>query len=187
MHEDRARWDARYADAPLASPVAPIALAASADARALLPSSGRAVDVACGTGAQALWLAAAGFGVVALDVSPVAAELVRRGAVSVGLHDRIEARVHDLDDGLPGDLHDVDVVVCQRFRDPRLYAQMIEVLRPGGIAVVTVLSGVGLDVDAGPHHARPGEMVNALAAVDAEIVFHHEEAGQASIVARRRG
>ena len=35
------------------------------------------------------------------------------------------------------------MVVCQRFRDPRLYPQLVERLAPGGLLVVTVLSEVG--------------------------------------------
>jgi len=37
----------------------------------LLPAPGRALDVACGRGTVAVWLARRGFGVDAVDVSPV--------------------------------------------------------------------------------------------------------------------
>ena len=52
---DAERWDARYADQPLADARRPDALTDELATR--LPSGGRALDVACGAGGQSLWLA----------------------------------------------------------------------------------------------------------------------------------
>jgi SAM-dependent methyltransferase len=187
VEDDRVRWDERYRDRRPAEPSAPDAVSRSADARSLLGSVGRrAADVACGAGGQTLWLAQQGFDVVALDISPAAIDLVRQGAELAGVGEVVDARVHDLDHGLPDDLVDLDVVVCQRFRAGHLDEPIVSALRPGGIAVVTVLSKVGLEIDAGPFHAAPGELVNRLSSARTEVIFHHEEGGQASIVVRRR-
>ena len=75
----------------------------------------------------------------------VAIELTRSAAAAHDLAGRIDARVVDLDDGLPADLHGVAVVVCQRFRGRDLYGPIVDVLQPGGVAIVTVLSVVGVD------------------------------------------
>jgi SAM-dependent methyltransferase len=185
VEEDRARWDGRYAAHPLAEPSAPDAVVASADVRSLIPATGRAADIACGPGGQTLWLARAGLEVLALDVSPVAIDLTARAATAAGLGARVSARVHDFDDGLPDDVVDLDVLVCQRFRATGLYRDFVDRLRPGGVAVVTVLSTVGLDIDGGPFHAPPGELVDAYRDLPVDVIHHCEATGQASIVVRR--
>jgi SAM-dependent methyltransferase len=186
VEEDRVRWDGRYASHPLPEPSAPDAVAANADVRSLVPTSGRAADIACGPGGQTLWLARLGLDVLALDVSPVAIDLTERAAAAIGLGSRVSAQVHDFDDGLPDDVADLDVLVCQRFRATSLYSGFVDRLRSGGIAVVTVLSTVGLDIDGGPFHAPPGELVDAYKGTDVDVVYHCEASGQASIVVRRR-
>ncbi|MET0663851.1 MAG: methyltransferase domain-containing protein [Ilumatobacteraceae bacterium] len=185
MEADRQHWDDRYEGQGLASPRPPDVLDDAADLLALLPAGGTAVDIACGAGAQSLWLAGLGYDVVALDVSPVAIELTRSAAAEHALEGRIDARVVDLDDGLPADLHDVAVVVCQRFRARGLDAPIIEVVSPGGLVIVTVLSVVGAAGQPGAFHAPPGELLDAFTRRDVEILHHAEGNGSASIVARR--
>jgi SAM-dependent methyltransferase len=167
---DRDRWDARYAAGDAGEPVPPAALVGREH---LLPATGRALDVACGRGTVAVWLAGRGLAVDAVDVSPVglAAGRARPGGDAVRW---IEA---DLDDGLPV-TGPYDVVVGQRFRAPALYGAMVDVLAPGGLLVVTVLAGGD-----GPFRAAPGEL---LAAFGHLAVVHQEEAGgEAHLVARR--
>ena len=75
---DRRRWDARHAAAEDVVPLPPDVLRGRED---LVPTGGRALDVACGRGAVALWLARRGLVVDAVDVSPVAlAAAARRAA-----------------------------------------------------------------------------------------------------------
>lgn len=186
MNSDRRRWDDRYRDAnaPLARP--PEAVAGVERLESLIPHSGVALDVACGTGAQTLWLARRGLSVIALDVSALAIEVIGRAAQSLELGSRVDARVVDLDTGLPGDVADVDLVVCQRFWQPRLYDALVRVLRPGGLGIVTVLSSVGLEREAGSFHAPPGDLSEAFDRTDVEILLDTEERGLASVVYRRR-
>ena len=180
---DADRWDRRYADARVPTPEAPDALA-GLDVE--VPRSGRAVDVACGTGAQTLWLAERGLNVVALDVSPRAIEVLAAAVQSRRLSPRVETRTLSLHDGLPGDLRDLDVLVCQRFRDPVLYIPFVSAVRPGGIGIVTVLSTVGPDGEPGPFHAPPGELSAAFDRHDTEMLLDVEADGLASVVFRRR-
>ena len=183
MHDDATRWDDRYRSASPPGPRAPDAVGARADLIELLPDTGVAIDIACGLGSQSLWLAQRGLDVVALDVSPIAIEALTAAAHAAGLADRIDARVTDLDIGLPAEPTTADVIVCQRFRQPSIYAQIVERLVVGGIAIVTVLSEVGAD-SPGPFHAPPGELVAAFGEFD--ILDAHEGDGTATIVARRR-
>ena len=152
-----------------------------------LDRGGPCLDVACGLGAQSLWAAEQGYHVVAIDASDVAITALNSAAVQRGVRDRIETRVVDLDEGLPTDIaNDCSLVICQRFRDPRLYEQLVYMLRPGGVLVITVLSAVGLDDLPGPFHARPGELVDAFRDLDVRVERHVELDGEATLVARRR-
>jgi len=181
VHEDRVRWDERYAGRTTSNAEAPEHLGD----RPELLAGGRALDIACGPGAQTLWLAERGWDVIALDVSPVAIGLLRRAATDAGVADRVDARIVDLDRGLPTELGRFDVIVCQRYRQPSLYGAIVDHLADGGVAAVTVLSEVGLDGAGGPFHAAPGELVEAFDRPDVEVVDHVEADGTASVVLRR--
>ncbi|MGE3287500.1 MAG: SAM-dependent methyltransferase [Pseudonocardia sp.] len=69
---DRERWDARYATTASVETAVPLPPDLLAGREELLPASGRALDVACGCGASAVWLALHGLAVDAVDASPVA-------------------------------------------------------------------------------------------------------------------
>jgi SAM-dependent methyltransferase len=182
---DRQRWEERYAGAPSQiEPVAPERLDAVIDR---VPTSGRALDVACGTGAQTLWAAQRGLHVDAIDISPTAVERLRAAAHRCGVEEMVEARAADLDTGLPGDLAGpYDLVIVQRFRAPHLYAQLLARLAPGGVLVMTVLSEVGLAGEAGPFHAVAGELDRAFAGHDVETLLSEEAEGLATVVLQSR-
>jgi SAM-dependent methyltransferase len=166
---DRARWDQRHGAAVDVGPLPPDALRGHLD---LLPAGGRALDVACGRGAVARWLAAHGFTVDAVDTSPV-------GLAALAGVEGVRAVLHDLDDGLPAG-GPCAVVVCQRFRDPGLYPALRAALAPRGLLVITVLSEVG--EGPGPFRAPPGELAAAFAGM--EVLVSREGDGEASLVAR---
>lgn len=171
---DRRRWDQRHAAAAPPVPAPPEALGDHP-----IPG-GRALDVACGSGATAVWLAQHGLLVDAVDVSAAA---LRSGAE---LADRCGVRVrwwrHDLDGGVPaGCTGPYELVVCQRFRAPALYPALGAVLAPGGLLAITVLSSTG--GGAGPYRASPGELTAAFA--DLEPLAAVERDGLASLLARR--
>lgn len=180
MLSDAERWDSRYLDRTTGEPSPPIGLDGVA-----LAERGLCLDVACGLGAQSLWAAERGFDVVALDVSPRAIAALLVAATERELGDRIDARVVDLDEGIPRDLDGrCALVICQRFRDSRLYAALVDAAGPDGIVVVTVLSVVGA-TSPGPFHAPAGELAEAFARLAVEIVRSEEGNGEATLVARR--
>lgn len=84
---DLASWEQRYRDSPaLWSGRANAALVAEA---ADLPP-GRALDVGCGEGGDALWLAGRGWQVTGLDWSEVALARAAEHAAAAGVTDRVE-------------------------------------------------------------------------------------------------
>jgi SAM-dependent methyltransferase len=192
MEADRDRWDVRWSAAGVesdqAAPVAPDVVDAHPELLEQLPTDGIALDLACGIGAQSLWMAARGLTVSALDVSPVAVDLAARSAAQHGF--AVDAAVWDTDEGLPADLNGLAMIVCQRYRASDLYLDFVQRLRPGGVLILTVLSAVGLDATAGPFHAPAGELTNAYrwgaTAGTIAVLVDDEHDGQASIVVRRR-
>jgi SAM-dependent methyltransferase len=100
----------------------------------LLPRSGAALDIACGRGRNAFWLASRGLQTVALDRDAAAVEFVRDEA---GRHELpIRAAVADLEaesNPLPADSYDVVLVVHYLHRP--LFPALKAALRPGGLLV----------------------------------------------------
>ena len=168
--EDRRRWDERHAEAGIAEGDA----GAFAPIEHLFPVEGRALEVACGRGKTAVWLAGRGMNVLGVDVSPVAVDLAGQLAVRNGVADRCQFELWDLDEGLPPGPPS-DLVVCHMFREPRLDQPMIDLLVAGGMLAVATLSEVG----AGPgrFRARPGELRDAFA--ELEILAEAEHDGVA--------
>jgi SAM-dependent methyltransferase len=62
---------------------------------------GRAIDVGCGTGTNALWLAGQGFKVVGIDVAPLAIEKARAKAAAANLDCRFD-QLNFLNDAVSG-------------------------------------------------------------------------------------
>ena len=181
VQADAERWNGRYDGKLTGDPSMPKGLGGVRLER------GRCLDVACGLGAQSLWAAQNGFDVVAVDASDVAITALNSAAVQLGVRDRIDSRVIDLDEGLPSDVgNSCSLVICQRFRDADLYEQLVYMLEPGGVLVITVLSQVGLDGEGGEFHAPPGELVDAFREFDVTIERHVELDGEATLVARRK-
>ncbi|WP_055483769.1 class I SAM-dependent methyltransferase [Sphaerimonospora mesophila] len=91
-------WDGVHAGRPAAT--APQPNARLTETVASLPP-GDALDLGCGDGGDALWLAGRGWRVTAADISAVAVERLAALARSCGLGDRVIAVRHDLHTSFP--------------------------------------------------------------------------------------
>jgi len=102
--------------------------------RALLPASGRALDVACGRGRNAIWLAQQGFETTAVDRDAGAVSALADRARAEGL--RLSATVMDLEAGevTLGDAGYHVIVVVHYLHRP-LFPALRAALRPGGVFV----------------------------------------------------
>ena len=176
---DRRRWDERYAGQPRppVDAIAPPAIFAPYSEA--FPNTGLALDLACGQGVGAVWLAQRGLRVLGLDISPVAIGQARDLARRNGFGDSCHFEVIDLDDGLP-DGPPVDAILCHKFRDRRLDRAIIERLAPGGLLAIAVLSEVG--AAPGPFRAAPGELATAFGELD--LIAAGEGGGTAWLLAR---
>ena len=121
-----ARWDQRHAAAP--GPGGPARVLT--DWAHLLPTRGAALDLACGLGGSALWLAGRGLAVTAWDRSPVAIERLACTARERGLG--LTAAVRDLVADPPPPLS-FDVIVVAHFLERDLAPAIAAALRPGGL------------------------------------------------------
>lgn len=98
----------------------------------LLPRGGAALDVACGRGRHALWLARKGFEVRALDRNAEAVEQVRLTARRLGL--AMDCAVVDLETDPPPDLGAAryDVIVVFNYLHRPLMPMLQRALVAGG-------------------------------------------------------
>ncbi len=134
-------WDSRYASDELVWKAEPNRFLVT-EATGLSP--GRALDVACGEGRNAVWLAEQGWHATGVDFSPIALDKARKLAASRGVGDRVEWHQADLrtEDWVPttrGDGFDLVIVfylqVAAETRHRVLRACGMAVA-PGGTLVV---------------------------------------------------
>ncbi len=127
----REDWDRRYAERPLVWSAEPNGFLV-AETQALPP--GRALDLACGEGRSALWLAERGWRVTGVDYSGVALEKARRLAEQRGVE--IEWALADLVDYEP-EAGAFDLVLLLYLHVPAaertpLLARAAAAVAPGG-------------------------------------------------------
>ncbi len=176
---ERRRWDRRHCHAGMAQAgeVGPFPLFESFED--LFPTSGSALEIACGRGAGAVWLAERGMTVRAVDLSPSAIQLAKRLAARRDVRDRCRFEVHDLDDGLPAGPA-VDLLVCHLFRQPELDQRLIDRVRPGGMLAIGCLSEV--DATPGRFRAAPGELSQVFGQL--HVLEFGEADGRSWLIAR---
>jgi ubiquinone/menaquinone biosynthesis C-methylase UbiE len=107
----------------------------------------RALDLGCGEGADAIWLAERGWTVVAVDVSTTALSRARAAAESRGMTERIDFQHHDLTSGFPPGNFDL---VSAQFLHSTVEMDRTALLRRA--AAVVAPGGTFLIVD---HAAAP--------------------------------
>lgn len=95
---DQAAWNARYAERSKIWSGSPNA-ALVQEAESLTP--GRALELGCGEGADAIWLAQRGWHVTGVDISTVALDRAARHAADLGVADRIDWQCHVLGESFP--------------------------------------------------------------------------------------
>ena len=100
----------------------------------LLPPRGTSLDVACGRGRNALWLAEHGSSVVAVDRDPGAIRELQTAAAARGLS--IVAAVRDLESDVPSlGSEAFDTIVVFHYLHRPLFPSLIDALRPGGLLI----------------------------------------------------
>ena len=125
---DQQRWDARWATEANEHVREPHPLLVGFISQQRL-TGGRALDVACGVGQNAIWLAQRGFAVDAVDVSPVALAHARHAAARASV--TVNFAQADLDEWTPPVLA-YDLIMGFRYLNRKLWPRLQAALRPGG-------------------------------------------------------
>jgi len=165
-----ARWESRYQanDLPWDSADAEPELLRRLDEIGL--SSGGAIDLGCGTGANAVALAARGLAVTACDIAPKAIEMAKQRAEEAGI-DGIDFHVADILEALPVGPDSIDLAfdrgcfhsVTPEMR-PTFVDRVADALKPGGWWLT--LAG---NRDDDPKFDRPGPPQLTAAALAAAV------------------
>ncbi len=177
---DLAGWEQRYCTQEETSALSPHPLILAA-ATSLPP--GRALDLACGTGRNALWLAQCGWNVTAVDGSSTAIAILRERAAGL----RIEAQIADLENGgFPIAPASYDLIAICYYLQRDLFEPAKRALVPGGILIaIALLAEPGKD---NAFRVDPGELRRTF---DDYEILHYREGGDqwehkvAEIVARK--
>ncbi len=185
--EDRERWNQRWRgrEHPTDEP-SPWLVAIAP----LLPSRGRALDVAGGAGRHAVWLARRGLDVTLVDVSDEALALAGGAAAAAGVRLELVRGDLDVDPGAlpPGPW---DLIVCFHYLDRPLLPRLAAALAPGGTLVFCQPTRKNLE-----RHPRPGSshlldegeapsLARGLDIVVSEEGWLDEGRHEARLVARR--
>ena len=155
----------------------------------LLPHQGDALDVACGSGRHALWLAERGLRTTAIDRDPDAIERLAAEAAQRTL--ALTTEVIDLESGafrFPPDAYDVIVVVHYLHRP--LFPSLIGALRPGGVLVYETFTRAQAARGRPTNPAfllEAGELLTRVQALDVLASREGDYEGRmvASVIARR--
>ena len=133
---------------------------------------GRALDVACGAGRNAFFLAQAGYRVDAIDISPVGLNLARQKAESQGLS--INWIEQDLDQVYQFDT-DYDLILVMWFVNLELITRLCDCLAPGGylLAEDHLITDQVVIGPANPNfRVAPGELHEAVSGL--EVLLYEE-------------
>ena len=201
MATSQSDWDAKHGQAANEAAEAPAGILT--ELWPLLPA-GAALDLACGRGRNALFLAEHGRHVTAVDWSGAALDILEERAKSLGIPVR---RMQRIDEARPltraaidlvqADLEAVvlsanrySLIVCVRYLQRSLFPQICRALCPAGILLFETYTKAQLDFSGGPrnpvHLLNSGELRRAFP--ELEVVFYRElraEEGIASLAARK--
>ena len=164
---DRLKWDERYRDGAYHGRTHPSTFLE--ECAPALPTPGRALDIACGIGRNAVYLAELGFAVDAVDISTEALAIGQARASALP----IRWLEHDLDSGFSPDAS-YDVIVNVRFVNLPLLESLLPSLRPNGVLIVEQHLATSRDDVIGPQNpafrVAPGELAGLASALMVERV-----------------
>ncbi len=184
MKADIDRWDRKFRgrEAPGAPRPDPLLQEA-----VRLPRGGSAIDIACGSGHNAVWLAERGFEVTAVDGSIEGLRLARALASRRGVELRL--LVADLDSWQPAGRF--DLVVVMHYLNRNLFRALPKLLAPAGVLVIRTFNRDFLAHRpgfSGDYVLEPGELPTLFPGL--EILDHAESPadapGKSHIVCRAR-
>ena len=187
----RQKWNDRYRDNRAVVPK-PVWVLEQYDH--LLPRSGMALDLACGLGGNAIYLAQAGLAANAWDISDVAVRTLQNFSLSRSL--MIDAVTRDVEKD-PPEPSSQDVIVVSYFLSRPLFRHLVAALRPGGLIYYQTFCIDRPEDSPGPSNPdfllHQNELLKAFSSLQV-LAFHDEGVvgdgskglhGESAIVARK--
>lgn len=163
------KWNARYRDATGNAQASQVLK----DNLHLLPGNGRALDLACGLGANAILLAQQGLEVVAWDIADVAVTALQDATCRQQL--AVQAEVRDVEAQPPGP-ETFEVIVVSHFLARDIVPDLMQALKPGGLIYYQTFTRQRVS-DRGPQGAQyrlaDQELLQLFAGL--QVLFYREE------------
>jgi tellurite methyltransferase len=131
---ERDKWNQRYVEGTHGA-LPPDSLLIQAFERyiePLFPNAGRALDIAGGTGRQAIFLADKGWQVTLTDIAEAGIANARKNAGN--LASRIDFRVEDLTQ-FDGSGASYDLILVFFFLRREMFRELVKALKPGGVLI----------------------------------------------------
>jgi tellurite methyltransferase len=163
------KWNQRYSNSDSAGQVCRVLN----DNAHLLPASGRSLDLACGLGGNALYLAEQGLDSHAWDISTTALDTLSGFALHRGLQVCTEQR--DIETSPPAAAN-FNVIVVSQFLFRPLFPALVEALKTGGLLFYQTFNQQKLSAS-GPSNPEyllsKGELLQQLSLL--ELLFYRED------------
>jgi len=165
----REKWNARYRAAASELQAARVL----SENLHLLPATGRALDLACGLGANALLLAQQGLDVDAWDIADVAIAALQDAAFRRQLS--VQATVRDVE-AQPPEPETLDVIVVSHYLARDIIPALIQALKPDGLIYYQTFTRQRVS-DRGPQRAQyrlaEQELLQLFSGL--QVLFYREE------------
>jgi len=167
---DKRKWDGIYAQSEAEAPAPASVLS---DHSHLLPVTGDALDLACGKGGNAIFLAESGLTTSAWDISEAAMQTLTTTAAERGVAMTLEQR--DVV-GSPPSPESFDVIVISRFLDRTIMQDITTALRENGLLFYQTFIAEKVS-DFGPgnpdYRLKENELLQLFRQL--HIIYYHEE------------
>ena len=184
-----AEWDARFRQGYHTDTVPDPFLVGAQEYLDLLPAGATALDLACGAGRHAIWLAQRGLRVTAVDLSPEALAKTRLFAKERAV--AVQCRQMDLEStDLELENASFDLILGVFFLHRPLFPRLLDALKPGGLLLYKTYTTDQLQYPGRPRHPmhllEPNELLRVVAGLR---VWRYEETwqgrGTAAVIAQK--
>ena len=178
MNKIQSKWDRIHAEN--GSIEVPPPAYVLAEFSYLLPGSGKALEIACGQGGNACYLASRGLKTLAWDISPVA--IAKLDNIKNDWSPNLNAEIRDVTRvSFPRDCF--DIIVVSRFLDRTVSASIVSALKPGGLLYYQTFV-VGKDPKIGPSNRdyllTENELLSMFSALTPRVFYDVSRVGDLS-------